>query len=405
MAGAPSSFARGGTNLERAGSHNYRVVLTTIRALGSASRSQIAASTGLTRQAVHSIVGRLQEAGLVEITGARPAATRGGRGMPGIAVELAAGGAYSLGLLVDQWGVQAVLADFAGGIVDRLHLPLPHRSVDHVLDAASAARDWLSAQPAARRDRLVGAGIALPGPFRVLGITDVGPTGMPDLTLPTIQAELARRLDMPVSIHNDASAAAVAEHLYGLGRGLESFAYIYFGFGLGAGLIIGGQLHRGRGGNAGEIAHMMVEPGGRLCGCGNRGCLERYVSVHALAESLGLPPVGKSTFDEIDRMLAHGEAGLEEWLAAAGHRLRQAINILESTLDLDAVVMGGRISAHLLQAIDRHTRPLAHSIGARARETPRLLLGRTGADVPALGAAALPLFDAFSPKLEALLGG
>ncbi|SNB74062.1 Sugar kinase of the NBD/HSP70 family, may contain an N-terminal HTH domain [Arboricoccus pini] len=404
MAITPSSIARGGTNLERAGSHNYRVVLTTIRALGSASRSQIAASTGLTRQAVHSIVGRLRAAGLVKITGARSEANRGGRGMPGIAVELAAEGAYSLGLLVDLWGVNTVLADFSGGIVDTLHLPLRQRSVDDVLEAASAARHWLAQQPPARRERLIGAGIAMPGPFRVAGMTDVGPTGMPDLTLPAIQAELASRLDMPVSIHNDASAAALAEHLYGLGRGLESFAYIYFGFGLGAGLIIDGQLHRGRGGNAGEIAHMMVEPGGRPCGCGNRGCLERYVSVHALAESLGLPPVGESTLDDIDRMLAHGEAGLEEWLAIAGRRLRQAINILESTLDLDAVVMGGRISAPLLQAIDRHTRPLAHSIGARTRQTPRLLLGRTGSDVPALGAAALPLFHAFSPKLEALLG-
>ena len=117
-----------------------------------------------------------------------------------------------------------------------------------------------------------------------------------------VDAGLAARADrrtavgvdsaIPVVVENDATAAAVGEQFHGAGRRLRDFFYVYIGVGVGGGMILSGHPYRGSAGRAGELGHVVVEPGGRPCACGNRGCLERYASLSAAQHALDGRPEG-----------------------------------------------------------------------------------------------------------------
>jgi glucokinase len=98
--------------------------------------------------------------------------------------------------------------------------------------------------------------------------------------------ELFRRLhNLPVAITNDANAAALGEMYFGGARNMEDFLVITLGTGLGSGIVANGELLYGAGGFAGELGHTVVEPQGRQCGCGKKGCLEAYVSATGLCRT------------------------------------------------------------------------------------------------------------------------
>jgi glucokinase len=101
-----------------------------------------------------------------------------------------------------------------------------------------------------------------------------------------VKAELRRFYDVPATITNDANAAALGEMLFGAAQGMKDFIVITLGTGLGSGIVSGGKLVYGADGFAGEIGHTIVDPQGRRCGCGNRGCLETYCSATGLCRTV-----------------------------------------------------------------------------------------------------------------------
>jgi glucokinase len=135
-------------------------------------------------------------------------------------------------------------------------------------------------QPLAGTHRLVGAGIGAPNGNYYRGTIENPPNlrwGFVD-----VRKEMALYWDVPVAITNDANAAALGEMLFGAGRGMRDFIVITLGTGLGTGIVVNGELVYGHSGFAGELGHTIVRPGGRLCGCGLRGCLETYASATGL---------------------------------------------------------------------------------------------------------------------------
>ncbi len=389
-----------GTNLEQARSHNRRVVIEAVRIGGALSRAEIARLTALSSQTVSNIVEELEGAGILKAAAPR----KSGRGQPATPLSIDPDGAYSIGLQLDHQTLIGVVVDLGGRVRAKLDLPVERPTPETALPliARTVARLRKAAQ--IDQSRLLGLGLAIPGPFGIEGMTSVGPTALPGWQDVPIAARLKRLTGLPAIVENDATAAAIGERLHGVARRLDSFVYLFLGTGLGAGLFLNGQLYTGRARNAGEIGHMIVTPGGRPCVCGNRGCLERYVSLRAAYEGLGLPDPDHATPDMLEAMLQAGDPRIGAWIAGAVPPLRQAINILESLLDPDAIVLGGVMPPSILQAMLAQLEPLPLSVGARrARDMPRVLIGAAGRETSALGAAALPIFGEINPQFDVLL--
>jgi len=127
---------------------------------------------------------------------------------------------------------------------------------------------------------LAGIGVGAPNANYYTGTIDLPP----NLSWPWVdlRAELAPHFQVPVAATNDANAAAMGEMLFGAARGMRDFIVITLGTGLGSGIVVNGEVVYGFSGFAGEIGHTIVDPAGRLCGCGRRGCLEVYASASGL---------------------------------------------------------------------------------------------------------------------------
>lgn len=399
---AITSILTTGTNLERAKTHNHRVVLDVVRTRGPLRRADIAQITSLSRQTIQNIIAELQQLGLVTLA-ETPRASGGGRGHPGVDVRFRAEGGTSLGVHMDQLSMVFVLTDLAGAILWRWRTPVRYPDPPAAAALVQDALARLSAEQPDAAGGLVGIGLAMPGPFNVTGIVGAEITSLPHWTDPGLDRRLSDQLGVPVMVENDAAAAAVGEHLFGHGRQLDSFVYVYVGMGLGAGLHLNGELFRGVTRNAGEIGHMVVVPNGLPCPCGNRGCLERYLSLRAVYDAAGIETPDEASTDAVLDRFRAGDPALVQWLDRGAAALRSAVNILDSVLDTAAIVVGGQLPRPILDVLIGRLDPLLKSAGTGDRAADRVRVGSSYIDATAVGAAALAVRAAISPRIEMLL--
>ena len=385
-----------GTNLEHARVHNRRVVIEAVRLHGTLTRAELARITALTPQTVSNIVAELQQMGLLTSHEPRRAA---GRGQPAVPVSLNPASAWSIGIHLDHQTLIIVLVDLTGEIHFRrlilVQKPQPGATFARIAEVVQE----MKALPGLDWSRVLGIGVVMPGPFGVEGISSTGPTTLNGWEGVDVASELEWISGLPVTLENDATVAAIGERFHGVARQLNSCVYLYIGTGLGAGIFTDGHIYTGHAHNAGEVGHIVVQPGGRACYCGNQGCLERYVSLQAAYEFCGLDPYRALPED----LLAVEASLFDRWVETALPSLRQAINLLECVFDAETVVVGGMMPAPLLEKVLARLPPLYQSVRGRYLPAMRVKMGMTGTDTAALGAAALPIFDEFNPQFQALM--
>ncbi|BEL12872.1 ROK family transcriptional regulator [Actinoplanes sichuanensis] len=361
----PSSARRAaGANLPQVRDHNTALVLDLVRRGGAISRVELAAQSGLTAQAITKIVQRLQADGLV--TDAGRTGSTGGK--PRTLLRLDPTARYAVGVHLDRDDTTVVLTDLTAQKVTRHHLPHgmtgdPAGTLDRVADAVRAVVTGI-----ADTSRLVGVGIACPGPLdHTTGVLH-RVTGLPQWNGYRLGAEAADRLGVPVIVDKDTNAAALGQTL-SVPDGPNDFAYLYHGRGLGAGLVLGGRVYRGRRTNAGEFGHQVLDLNGPPCRCGNRGCLEA---------------LSRAALDTGDP-------------AHAAHLVGIAAANLIHLLDIDHIVAGGPV---VLTDPEQYLSQVATTINALLPEPDwqriSVTLAADPTDAIATGAAALalaPLFD------------
>ena len=176
-----------------------------------------------------------------------------------------------------------------------------------------------------------------------------------------LKGDLEERVDLPVVVENDANAAAWGEFAFGAGRDIDDLLMLTIGTGVGGGIVKDGELYRGGFGVAAEVGHLRVVPGGRLCGCGNRGHLEAYASGSALVriaqeEVREGSLLGRTLLDRaggdvdaitgplITEVAEEGDAFAREQLENLGRWLGEAIASLTAVLDPAMTVLGGGVS-------------------------------------------------------------
>ncbi len=395
-----SSTIRQGSNSTAVRHFNERRLLTVLRRLGEASKADLARHLNLTQNTAGQIVRVLEQQGLVASTGRR----MGQRGQPATLLHLDPDGAYSLGIKLGRRSVDALLVDFTGGILKSRRyeclFPKPDQALKLVLRGINEIRRAL---PQARRNRLIGVGLALP--------TDLD-CWRSELDAPAdtcrawqgydITEHLRAALDIPLLSENDCTAAAVAELFHGHGRELDDFACVYINSSIGGGIVLDGDYRRGVNGNAGDIGLIPVPPSGlrraggptepstgSLAGGGailldraSGGSLIRHLRANGIAIVRAVDLHGV--------MRSHGDV-VAEWLQDCAEALVVPLLSIASLLDVQAIILDGNLPKALIEALLLRLQPLLAAATPASRRLPELRLGSSGNHAAALGAALLPL--------------
>ena len=196
--------------------------------------------------------------------------------------------AYALGIDLGGTKTLAAVVDVATGEVisserRRTRADKGQEFIEqHIINLSTAA---LEAAKLPSDSKIIGVGIGAAGQIdRKRGIIlDAPNLGVKDVPMADI---LGKQFGKPVGVGNDVEVAALGEFMHGAGRGYSTFVVIFVGTGIGGGIVQNGRLYSGLTGTAGEVGHMTIQAGGRICPCGSRGCLEAYASRTAITRAI-----------------------------------------------------------------------------------------------------------------------
>ncbi|MFD5898046.1 MULTISPECIES: ROK family protein [unclassified Streptomyces] len=359
---------------------NDRAALDLLLAHGTLSRTRIGKLTGLSKPTASQLLARLEAAGLVVATGT----TEGRPGPNAQLYAVNAGAAHAAGLDVNPQRILAAVSDITGATVGRFELPTPgRRSADAVVTQVTDALEGaVKAAGLARGDvhRVV---IGTPGAFDPSTGRLRYASHLPGWHSPALLDELAGALPMPVEYENDVNLAAVAEQRLGAARGHDDFVLLWNQEGLGASLVIGGRLHRGFTGGAGEVGFLPVPgtPLVRQVVKANSGGFQELAgaqSVPRLARGLGIETPEQPYADVAAALLTKAAAGheedprLAELLRLFAQRLATGLASVTAVLDPELIVLAGGVTA----AGGEPLRALVQAeLAELAASRPRLLIG------------------------------
>ena len=392
-----------GTNLTYTKEYNLRIVHETIRLHGPLSRADIARRTELTVQTVSNLVRQLVDLNLVREDGRR----QEGRGAPSVTLSLNANGGFAVGLDLDRDHLTGVLVDLTGQVRQRVGMDLHFPSPEDALDKLTRVVHELVERHNLAMDQLWGVGIGIPGPMHQdpdgRDTYVMNPKAFPGWHNVPIADALKERLNLPVFIENNASAAAMGERQYGSGQEFDTFFYIYFGSGLGGGLVLRGQPFDGFTGNSGEIGYLPTQ------NLSNGPVDDRpHVGLHfylpRLFERLQSDGLDVSRPEDLKQLFDDGNPRLMRWIEEGAEHLTMLSLAVEYLIDPEAIFFGGRLPDNVLEELMKRVGALLPDRRITGKVAgPQQLLARAGVDAAALGVATLPFYEFAAPAPQVLL--
>ena len=397
---------RVGGNLTKVKAQNLTAVLLALRKLQPVSRSDLAGTLGLTPATMTNLVAELVQLGFIRETrspekqlGRRPTLLR-------LNPEVAT----FIGVEISRTHVSGIRVNLEGEVLARLSRKAPASAGAEATLATTHAvirRLWRSEAPP------VGIGVGVPGPVdSAFGVVLEPPNFLGWRRVP-LGKLLHDRWGVPVKIDDDAKAAAVGEHWFGQGRGVTNLLYLSIGTGVGAGLIVQDKLYRGAHELAGEIGHTTLDLDGPQCACGNRGCLETFVSASAItarAQHLigarALDSGLEAALKELHQQTVQGVRKAQDVKEVTYRYLAAGITNAVNFYDPDLIILGGLLpTAWPDLVVEMRSRVQGKSFGfvSDALTLVQSLLGTTA---PLLGSASLVMQTVFeTPRLVQLKPG
>ncbi len=332
---------------------NSARIVEAVKAYGRITQVELASATGLSAATVSNIVKQLQDQGLVETS----ATTRSGRRAQ--LVSLATSTALAVGIHIGPRSLDLVIADATLEVRASKRLPLPpdHRS-DTTLDRAAMLIADVADEVGASMDRIAGVGLALPSSVGMGRRRDA--YQLPGWSEVDVHQLLEARIQRPVIVLKEADAGALAESRLGSLRGARNAIYVHASHDTEASLLFSGTVHGGLGGAAGALGHVQVDPSGRICACGARGCLTTRVSGEALAELVRMSH-GPMDLRAIVRAARDGDPGCRQVVTDAASLIGIALADLATVLAPDRITFGGELTT----IGEAFVTPLRHALSAR----------------------------------------
>ncbi|MFB9523952.1 ROK family transcriptional regulator [Streptomyces cremeus] len=388
-----------------ANAHQARL-LRLLRDGGPGSRAQLGDQVELSRSKLAVEIDRLLDTGLVVADGL--AASRGGRRSHNVRL---APQLRFLGVDIGATSIDVAVTNAELEVLGHLNQPMDVREgpvavFEQALGLAAKLRSSGLAPGG-----FDGAGVGVPGPVRFPEGVPVAPPIMPGWDGFPVREALSQDLGCPVLVDNDVNLMAMGERHAGVARSVDDFLCVKIGTGIGCGIVVGGQVHRGATGSAGDIGHIQVEPDGRPCACGNKGCLEAHFGGAALARDAEAAARSGRSPELASRLDTHGRLTAADVAAAAaagdpaslaliregGNRVGQVIAGLVSFFNPGLVVIGGGVTGlghHLLASI--RTQVYRQSLPLATGNLP-IVLGELGPTAGVTGATLLITDHLFSP--------
>ncbi len=350
------------------------------------SRADVAAATGMTRSTASRLVDELVAG---RVLAELPPAASTGPGRPAVPLAPAGGTMAALGLEVNVSRMAVRAIDLSGTVLAEQVVTTDLAGSDpaDTLERLGRLMEQVLASPALGQVRLVGAALALPGLVSegtLLRAPNLGWSGVAPAT------RLASRLGQVggrLLVGNEADFGALVAARTRPGARAETTDFIYLSGenGIGAGLVRDGAVIHGSAGFAGEVGHVQVDPDGPECGCGNRGCLERYAGRRVILTGAGLGEDASPS--QLVRAWQEGQEAARASVSAAAHALAVALGAAVNILDIPAVILGGHL-APLTEVLRPELEPeLNRRVLASPWSPPRVLPAPSDETPGATGAA------------------
>jgi predicted NBD/HSP70 family sugar kinase len=377
--------------------NNRQEVLREVIAASPVSRRELAQATGLSVATVATLVGELQDRGMLAEVGFEDSA--GGRPRGLLAVK-ADGGAL-IGVDVAETYIHVELFDLQLNLKARADQKLAagENSPGDVVADIAAGVHAVVRDAAIHPARVLGVGVSIPGQVEREGGRSVFAPNWDWHDVP-LRDLLLERLDFPLYVDNPLKAYTVAELWFGAARGYDDAVVVILGTGVGAGIAVGGALYRGVTNSAGEWGHTTLVLDGRPCHCGARGCVEAYVGAPGIIETMREIDPGSALIredqtacvDALARGLQAGDPVAAETLRRTARYLGAAVGNLVNLFNPQIIVLGSWVAARLgrplLDAVREQVRGQALP---RSLESAEIVLSPIPSNPVSLGAATLAL--------------
>ena len=390
---------RRGTNLPRMGDFNEAVVLDAIRREPEGlSRVELARATGLSAQTVTNISRRLLTSGLAREAGT----TSSGAGKPRRLLQLIPEARYAVGVHLDPAVVTFVVLDMLGRVVARTQRPTPEAAdPDGTLVEMGQSINTLISEAAVPRDRILGLGVAVPGPVDLASGLVIAPPELLGWGRVPLRDYLVEATRLSVLMDKDVIAAAVAERWAGAATNSGNFVFFYLGTGSGMGVVVDDVVLRGFSGNAGEV-------GGLYAACTTDALVAEAIELGVLGPEFkpASPRDAEQSLLVLCKHAAAGEQTAGEIIDRWAVRVGRGVSAAATLVDAEMIVFGGPIWPHLAARFMAivpgivDSSPFVKKIHPTAVTTTGL-----GIDVGAIGAACLVLDQMLSVQPQSLLLG
>jgi len=382
-------------------------ILNTIRRAGLISRVEIAEVTGQSRAAVTNITARLlKEKVIVE----KETKTSSSRGRRRVLLALNPTAAYVVGVKLSAFQVSFAVTNMQADVLSSLIVPvrIGKKSVEFVADLIEEGIRHCVSEAMISMVKVSGIGIGIPGLVNSeKGITYWSALYKKGNT--TLRNLIQKRLNIQTYIENDANTVTLAQQWFGEGRGVDNFLMVTVEHGVGMGIVVNGQIYRGVKGIGAEFGHLVIRPGGALCRCGKRGCIESYVADYSVlgaaieackAKKWRYKNTASLTIEEVTAIAKKGEPALRKIFKRGGEILGLGISGLVQVFNPEKIIIAGegvRAGALLFDPMQRmiksHTTPEMY-------ETLQIVIQKWQDTDWARGAASVVLQELYKSPLD-----
>ena len=377
-----------GSNIVGVGAYNERLILSILRRNGAQSKAELAKRTGLSRQTLTDVVGRLEAEGRLQ----REELVRGKVGQPQMPFSLNPSGAYTIGLKVGRRSFELVLVDFVGSVVKAYREVCQYPIISALENFVETTwAQFLATTPSDVIDKIIGIGIAMPGElWRWTEEIHVPAEFLDKWETFDVGAFVESVTEMKTWTMNDVTSACIGEMMFGDIASKGDFIYFYVGAFVGGGLVMDDTVLLGKHSNAAAFGSMLT-----IDGEGPQPSPQQLlsrVSIIQLQGQLEAIGIDASFLWANDAIWSGFDQVLDEWIAVTGwHLAISAINAV-AVVDVPQVVIDGSLPTNVRQRLVDATRDSLQRIRTTGLFMPNLVTGSLGYSARAVGAAALPMY-------------